>query len=399
MAEHHVTTHVAKYEPSSRAKTLAYAGIAIGVLTFVVGLLKNQERLWPAYLVSFFFFTCLSFGGLFFVAINHMAKAGWSAGIRRIAEAFTSFIPVALVASLVLALFGAKHLYPWADVERVATDAVLAGKQAYLNKPFTIVRWLIFGLGMMAFAKIIVGNSLKQDQDGREEHSVKNTAWSVGFAPFFAIGFSLFTVDLLMSLAPYWYSTIFGIYCFAGLFQSFLAAYVLVLLHVKNSGVVKGYVTTEHVHDVAKYLKAFTVFWAYIAFSQFMLIWYANIPEETEFYLMRAHGGWTMISMSLLVLRFIVPFLALLPRAAKRTDNHLILVSSLILVMQFVDIYWLVYPNFNEGHVAFGLWEVGMFLGFGGLFLLGLQKFMSTNSLVAVKDPRMKEALNHHVMY
>jgi hypothetical protein len=163
---------------------------------------------------------------------------------------------------------------------------------------------------------------------------------------------------------------------------------------------VTGYYTAEHIHDVAKFMKGFTVFWAYIAFSQFMLIWYANIPEETEFFILRSmDGGWMAISFGLLIFKFIVPFIALLPRGAKRNENHLILVSLLILFMQYVDIYWLVYPNFNENHVVVDFYTVGMLLGFLGILGLTMIKFYQKYGLVALKDPRMEEALHHHVTY
>lgn len=262
-----------------------------------------------------------------------------------------------------------------------------------------LIRLLIFGLGSIFFAYKLVGNSVKQDADGNESYTHKNVGLSVAFVLFFALSFSLFSVDLLMTLLPTWYSTIFGVYCFAGMFQSTAALLILVMLYMRKQGVVSGYFTIEHVHDVAKYMKAFTIFWAYIAFSQFMLIWYANIPEETEYYLMRAQGGWLTISMALLIFKFIVPFLALLPRAAKRNPSHLVLVCALILVMQYVDVYWMVYPNFNGNHVVFGFYEIAMLLLFVGLFLLTLGHFYKTKGVVAVKDPRMHEATHHHVAY
>jgi hypothetical protein len=390
--------HVGKFEPSQRLKTLAFAFCAIGLAGFLVGVLKNQERFWPAYLTAFFFVTCLGVGGLFWASINHIAKAGWSTSVRRLAEGFTSFIPWTIAGSMLL-LVGAKHLYPWTDANYIAGNYLVAAKTAYLNIPFMAFRLLLFGVGMWIFAKLIIGNSIKQDQSGDEKLTHKNVALSIGFALFFALSFSLFSVDLLMSLLPTWYSTIFGIYCFAGMFQSSLALFILILIYMKRNGFVSGYYTVEHIHDVAKFLKGFTVFWAYIAFSQFMLIWYANIPEETEFYLMRTMNGWMAISFGLLVFKFIVPFIALLPRWAKRTEAHLIAVCCLILVMQYVDIYWLVYPNFNDNHVVFGFYEIATLLGFIGLFMLTLMRFYSKHSLVAVKDPRLHEALNHHVTY
>lgn len=390
--------HVGKFEPSQKLKTVAFAFTVIGFAGFVVGLLKNPAGMWPAYLTAFFYVSCLGLGGLFWSAINHLAKAGWSTSVRRLAEGFTSFIPMTIAGSMLL-LVGAKHLYPWMDAEYISGNDLVAAKTAYLNVPFMAVRLLVFGIGMFMFAKCIVGGSIKQDADGDVKYTHKNVARSVAFVLFFALSFSLFSVDLLMSLLPTWYSTIFGIYCFAGLFQSSLALFILVMYYMKNKHFVSGYYTAEHIHDVAKFLKGFTVFWAYIAFSQFMLIWYANIPEETEFYLMRSMNGWMVVSAALLVFKFIVPFIALLPRWAKRTEGHLSAICVLILIMQYVDIYWIVYPNFNEGHPVFGFYEVSLLMGFIGIFMLLAMRFYSKNSLVAIKDPRLHEALHHHVTY
>jgi len=399
MAAHtHSHPEVKKFEPSQQHKTIAIALVAIGLIGMIVGVIREPGRAWPAYLTAFFFVTTLGMGGLFFTAINHVASAGWSSGIRRMAEGMTSFLPVMVIGSLVL-IAGLKHLYPWAQADLVAATPLLQSKVAYLNTGFLIVRLLIFGIGTLVFARMIVGNSIKQDQTGDESLTKKNLALSVAFILFFALSFSLFSVDLLMSLLPTWYSTIFGIYIFAGMFQASMAFLILILYFFKNSGHVKGYYTDEHIHDVAKYMKGMTVFWAYIAFSQFMLIWYANIPEETEFYIMRIQNGWMAFSVGLLLFRFIVPFLALLPRWAKRTEVHLKSVCVLILVMHYVDLYWLVYPNFNDNKVVFGFYEIALLLGFLGAFFLVLMKFFRQHSLVAVKDPRMQESLTHHVTY
>lgn len=398
MGHDHQEVVVRQFNIPQKLKSLSYALIGVGVLTLAFGLLKNQERVWPAYLVAFFYFATLSIGGLFWVAVNNLSKAGWSVTVRRYAEGATAFLPVVVLGSVFL-LLGMKHLFPWTRPEVLEHNPMVAAKTAYLNPTFFVIRMLIFGIGLLIFKKVIVGNSLAQDKSGDDQLTYKNIGWSIGFMPFYALGFSFFCVDLLMSLMPTWYSTIFGVYGFSGMFQSFAAFLAIVLILMRRHGYVKGYVTVEHQHDVVKYMKAFTVFWAYIAFSQFMLIWYANIPEETEYYLMRMNGGWTAISLGLLIFRFIVPFLALLPRGAKRNDNHVLLVASLILVMQFVDIYWMVYPNFFEGQLTFGFWEIGLFAGFAGLFLAILMHFYSKNSLVAIKDPRMHEALKHHVTY
>lgn len=385
-----------KFEAPQQLKTAIFAAMFIGFLGLAYGLFKAPDRLWTSYLVAFFYFSCLGLGGLFFISFNHAAKAGWSASIRRIAESFTSFLPAMFIGSLILIL-GFKYLYAWADPSQ--GYRMTGGKALYLAPWFVILRLVIFGIGCLIFKKILVGNSIKQDQNGDHALTHKNVGYSIGFIAFFAIFFSLFSIDLLMSLLPSWYSTIFGIYTFAGMIQSTMAVLALMIIWLKNSKWVSGYITVEHQHDVGKFMKGFTIFWAYIAFSQFMLIWYANIPEETEYYLMRSHSGWLAISVALLVFRFAVPFLALLPRDAKRNDMNLAAVSVLVLIMQYVDIYWLVYPNFFDGVPQFGFLEISIFVGFAGIFLKLLTGFMTKNNLVAVKDPRMHEALNHHVTY
>lgn len=385
-----------KFEAPQGLKTASFAFMFIGLITFILGFAKNPERLWTSYLTAFFYFASLAAGAMFFIAINYAAKAGWSASIRRFAEAMTSFIPVMLISSFVLIL-GFKYLYVWADASKL--PLLTGGKSLYLAPWFVTVRFVLFGLGLLVFRHLIVGNSIKQDVTGSHELTHKNTAYSVGFIAFFAIFFTMFSFDLLMSLLPTWYSTIFGIYCFGGAIQATFAVLAIMIVWLKNSKWISGYVTEEHQHDIGKFLKGFTVFWAYIAFSQFMLIWYANIPEETEYYIMRSLNGWMSVSFALLIFRFIVPFLVLLPRGAKRSDSILVSISVLVLVMHYVDIYWMVYPNFFDGVPQFSFWEIGIFIGFLGLFLMTMIKFFTKNNMVAINDPRLQEALNHHVSY
>jgi hypothetical protein len=386
-----------KYTPSQRTKTIYSVCIFLGVLLFALGLYKDQARTWHSFLTSYFFFFNLALGGLFFAAIQHVAKAGWSVNVRRFAEAMTAYLPYAALSTVVL-LFGANSLYEWLHPEVVAADKILQGKAAYLNLPFFLVRLVVFIGAWILFRRLIVGHSLKQDEDGREEHTVRNVALSVAFLLVFAITYSLFSVDTLMSLQPHWFSTIWGVYCFAGLFQSSLAALIIMTVMMMKRGLVRGLVSEDHLHDLGKFLKGFTIFMAYIGFSQFLLIWYANLPEETIFYLARSSGGWMAASLALFVFKFAVPFLLLLPRAAKRSPNHLILVSTLILVMQYVDIHWMVYPVFSD-HWVFSWYEIGTMLMLGGVFLWSVTGFLSRHNLVPVKDPRIEESVHHHVTY
>jgi hypothetical protein len=398
MANHssHQELKISKFEISSTMKIVLGAALLIGLATFVYGFLKDPDHMWPAYLTSFFFYASIASSGMFFVAFNYAANAGWSVSIRRFAEALTGFFPYMLGGAIVL-IAGFKYLYAWGTPEGL--HSLGGGKPTYLAPAFVIARLLIFGIGSWLFAKKIVGNSVKQDSSGDHQLTKSNAAFSVGYILFFALSFSLFSLDLLMSLLPTWYSTIFGVYCFAGGLQAAFAVIAIMIVILKNSKWISGYVNDEHQHDVGKYLKGFSVFWAYIAFSQFMLIWYANIPEETEYYIMRSLNGWMPISFAVLIFRFVVPFLVLLPRASKRSDSIMVGTSVMVLLMHYLDVYWMVYPNFFEGIPKFGLWEVGMLLFFGAIFIGSVLLFMAKNNLVAIKDPRMHEALNHHVTY
>ncbi len=391
-----------RFVATKGVKTLYTVCIFLGVLTLALGLIGKGQgssaRIWHSYLTSYFYFTNFALGGLFWVAVNNVANAGWSVNVRRIAEALTAFLPMAAAGAVVL-LIGSKYLYVWLDHHHVAQDYLLQAKHAYLNQTFFMIRLAAFFAIWMFFAKKIVGNSLKQDVTGEDKFTLKNVPLSVIFILLFALSYSLFSVDLLMSLQPHWYSTIWGVYNFAGMFQSTMAVMILICLFCMKNGWVRGLINENHIHDLAKYMKGFTIFYAYIGFSQFLLIWYANLPEETIFYLNRTQGGWMMMSFSLLIFKFAVPFLLLLPRWAKRTPSHLIMVSILILIMQYVDIHWMVYPNLDNSRVLFGWQEIGMFLGFLGLFVLSVTRFLEKNNLVPIKDPRIGESLVHEVTY
>lgn len=383
---------------SPRLKTLYSVAIFLGLLLLVATLIKNPERAWYSYVVAFFYFVSLAVGGLFFTAVQHVVKAGWSVNVRRICESFTSALPFAALGAVAL-FFAGHHLYEWLNPEAVKADALLAHKSSYLNQGYFGVRLFVFFGAWAWFGKVIVGRSLEQDRTGNESLTQKQVGTSIAFLLFFALSYSFFSVDSLMSLQPHWFSTIFGVYCFAGLFQATMASMILVILYLKKKGLLNGYVDENHLHDLGKFMFAFTVFWAYIAFSQYMLIWYANLPEETIFYMPRIASGWVTVSVALLVFKFVVPFLALLPRWAKRSPTHLGTVAVLILVMEYVDIYWLAYPNFSPEKAVFGLPEVGGILLFAGLFLFCVSRFLSRNQVVPYRDPRIHESMHHHVIY
>lgn len=383
---------------SARIKGICAVLMFIGIVTFAVTLMNNKDRAWHAYLVGYLYFFIIAIGGLFFTSIQHLTKAGWSVNVRRFCESFTSYLPVAAVGAVVLFL-GGPNLYIWFDKAKVAAEPILAHKAGYLNPTFFAIRLGLFFALWLLFAKKLVGFSLRQDKTGEDSLTTRTVPWSIAFLLTFALSFSLFGVDLVMSLQPDWFSTIFGVYLFAGLFQSTIAVMILLIQYCQRRGLLTGYVDENHMHDLGKFMFAFTVFWAYIAYSQYMLIWYANMPEETMFFLPRVAGGWMYVSIALLLFKFVVPFLALLSRRAKRNPSLLAAVAILLLVMQFVDLFWLVYPNFNSEEVMLGLPEVLIWGGFAGAFLFTVTRFLSQNPIVPVNDPRIQESLHHHVVY
>jgi hypothetical protein len=383
---------------SGRLKTIGAALLFVGVVTFVVMLLRDRERAWHAYLAGYWYFFALGIGGLFFTAVQHITRAGWSVNVRRFFEAQTAYLPFALVGGVILFAAG-PNLYEWMDKSVVAGDALLQHKSGYLNFGFFCVRTVLFFCLWLFFKAKLVGRSVEQDKSGDDNITRSSVGYGIATILVFAISFSLYSVDLLMSLDPHWFSTIFGVYCFAGMFQTSLAAITLLIVYTLKKGYLKGVVNENHLHDMGKYLFGFTVFWAYIAFSQFMLMWYANMPEETSFFIPRMTGSWTYVSLALIILKFIVPFLALLPRWAKRSPNHMAAVAILILITHYIDVYWLVYPNLNQEEVIFSLPEILIWGGFAGAFLLAVTRFLGKNNLVPVKDPRISESLHHHVTY
>lgn len=387
---------VDQYKMTPLTQKFVWVFIFIGIITMGLGLKMDAERIWHSYLTSFFFFTSLALSGLFFIAISNMTNAGWSVTFRRIPEAFTAFLPYAAIA-MIGVFIGGDFLFSWLDPQIAATDHLIHKKISYLNRNFWIIRSIIFFAIWLFFSWKIVGNSLAQDKDGDASRTRKNVPLSVAFIVFFALTYSFFSVDQLMSLDPHWFSTIFGVYAFAGLFQSGCAMMILFMIRMIQRGYLKSYVDENHVHDVAKYMFAFTVFWAYIAFSQYLLIWYANLPEETIFFIERMHGGWVWVSIFLILFKFIIPFLALAPRWAKRNFSYLPKICYLVLFTQYVDMYWLIYPNYNHDSPVLSGWEIGVFLGFLGLFLMAVNKFLAKHPVVPLKDPRAHEALHHHI--
>ena len=382
-------------EVTGRALIISVAAALVGIvgsLWLARSAAHGMERLLETYLVSFAFFLSISLGGLFFVLLQHCTRAGWSVVVRRVSEAVAS--NVLLMAVLVIpVLLGMNHLYHWSDTAAAAHDPILAAKAGFLNPSFFVIRVAIYFAIWISLAGFLFRTSVAQDRTGDPSLTRRMEKLSAPGMILFALSINFAAFDLLMSLDPHWFSTIFGVYYFAASVVAFFAVMPKILVALQTQGLLKNAVTVEHYHDFGKLLFGFVVFWAYIAFSQYMLIWYANVPEETEWFLKRQTGEWTTVSLILIFGHFLIPFLLLVSRFVKRRPMLLAITGGFVAAMCWVDIYWLVIPEFSPGVARFGLLDVLCFLGMSGLFSAALVLRLRRVSLVPEKDPRLAESL------
>jgi hypothetical protein len=367
-------------------------GIAVGGLALgAVAALTNRERFAFAYLVGFAFVTTIGLGALFFVLIQHLTRAGWSVAPRRQMEWLSGILPASAVLFLPIAAMAHGIYHHWMGPE-AAHDEALRQKAAYLNPTFFYIRAALF-LGTWALLALwFWRTSRAQDDSGDPKLTQKMEAGSAPAVLIFALTLTFAAFDWLMSLDPHWYSTIFGVYVFAGSTTSSLAVLALMTLALQQGGRMGKVSTVEHRHDIGKLLFGFTIFWAYIAFSQYMLIWYANIPEETIFYRHRWHGSWKTVSLVLMFAHFFIPFVTLLSRHVKRHPVGLAATSVLMIVAHYVDMYWLVMPNFEHEHIAPSWIDLAGLLGPLGVALLAVALRARKSPTYPLQDPRLAEA-------
>ncbi len=370
--------------------------IAIGAVTFLLEWRTDATRAYAAFLHNYFVFLCLGLAGTFFTAIHHLVGATWSVVIRRVADAFSSFLPVAFLLFLVL-LLGVPHIYIWSSsVAAQGEEANLIAKGGYLSSGLFAIRNLVYLAIWLLFAWLFRRNSIQQDETRDPALSRASLKLAPPFVLLFAITFTLASFDLLMSLEPTWFSTIFGVYCWAGLWQSGLAAITIVVILLRRQGALNGVVNRLHYHDLGKWLFAFAVFWTYIAFSQMMLIWYANLPEEIEWMIHRMYTSWGAVGIAAAALKFGVPFFALMHQKMKESETALLIVASGILLGQWLDIYWVVYPAFSPEAAVLSWNELGIGLGFIGLFGWTVQSFLARYPVAPHGDPLYMDSVRLH---
>lgn len=377
------------FEPDRRLLLRCKGLAAIGILVLAAGMFLSPQRAWLNFLLVSYYLLGAGLAGLVWIALQYVSGANWSTVLRRVPEAISGVLPIGVAGMLLLLVFHPR-LYPWAG----AGD--LAGfKHWWLTLPFVRIRALLYVAGWLLFAAAIIRASRRQDADGDLRYTRRNIRLSAAFLVFFAVSFWLASSDWIMSLEPRWYSTIFGFYNFAGLFLSGLALITLALIWLRRHSPLRYIVSSHHLHDMGKLLFAFSTFWAYLWFSQYMLIWYANLPDETVYYLERLHGYWQPLFVLNLALNWVVPFFALLPRSNKQNTGVLVKVCLVVLAGRWLDLYLMIMPAFSPAP-RIGLWELGAAAALLGIFALAFFAALRKASLIPLRDPYLAESLHHH---
>ncbi|TWU04960.1 hypothetical protein [Stieleria varia] len=396
---------------------LCIGGLVLLVIGMAVAMMAQTDDTMPrfgysAYLTAFLYCLTIAMGGMFFVLIQHLARAGWSVVVRRIAE-FLMFMVIPLAFLFVPILVGVYWggLYAWTS-ETFGQDAGVAesvwkAKSSYLNAGWFTLRAVVYFTIWIGLALYFWKGSVGQDETGERAATDRMQYWSGPATMAFALSLSFAAFDWGMSLAPMWFSTMFGVYIFAGGILSAHCAIALGAYVLQRSGAIKDEVTVEHYHDLGKYIFGFVFFWTYISFSQYLLIWYGNIPEETEWFYSRQHGGFGYLSIALIVFHWIIPFLGTMSRHVRRNPNLVAFWAAYILIVHFIDIYWIVMPEaralFIDGEVVhtvptFGgavgvIGSLMCVVGMVGLIIGLILKLASSTRVIAARDPRLAESI------
>lgn len=359
------------------------------------GYVDHEHAFWHPYLLNFAYFASLALGALFFVILHHLVRAGWSVTVRRLCENLS--MNIVFVAILAIPFFFSEvrgALWVWEDSFVREHDELVHAKAGYLDPGFFMIRIVVFFGVWALIAWFFRQRSVEQDRDGDLKHSHLLARIAPVAMLFFALSITFFAFDFLMSLDAHWFSTIFGVNYFAGGFMGAMALLALTAVTLQKRGFLQNAITKHHYHDLGKLTFAFMVFWTYTAFSQYMLIWYANIPEETGWYLIRQqNSSWITFSLLYFAGHFFVPFFFLLSRHVKRSPKALSIGCGWVLMIHWIDMYYLVMPPVRPFSPMPKMTDVGIFLAMGGLFVAGIVFWSSRASLLARRDPRLVESL------
>ena len=366
----------------------------------------NGTRFWAVLLQNAVYWLLIVNASMFFIGVTTLAMGGWQVALRRVPEAISSVVPVlgAIAFLILMAIVWGGHddIYLWVNKETVANDKIIKGKSGFLNPVFfsifsaiTIFLWSFLGNKMRSL-------SLKSDEDGPMDYETgnkwikKNILWAALFIVFFGLSVGSTIPWLwLMSIDTHWYSTMFSWYTFASSFVAGMSLIALFIVYLKNNGQLE-YVTEEHIHDIGKFMFAFSIFWTYLWFSQYMLIWYANIPEETGYFKIRVQGPYRGIFFLNLILNFACPLLILMKKSSKRNYTLLTFMAILIIFGHWIDFWQMVMPGTLYEHAEIMPFEFGIALLFIGIIMWRVGVYLSSHSLTVKNHPFLKESMIHH---
>jgi hypothetical protein len=401
-----------QFEIPSKMKTWAYALIGVGVLSFVIGLFtkgmgteEEKAVFLGTIMYNTIFWTLVCNASMFFLCATTMAWAGWPAAFRRIPEAISTMVPIfgtiTFAVLMYVVLTHNHHIYHWTDEAAVAADPILKGKSGFLNVKFFVI-WSTLAIALWSF----LGYRMRQLSSMADDAALggmtgaafikQNTVRAATFLVWFGLTVGSTIPWLwLMSLDAHWYSTMYSWYNFASTFVSGMALVALWLVYMKNKGYME-YATNEHLHDVAKFMFAFSVFWTYLWFSQYMLIWYSNQPEETTYFKHRVQGAYKGIFFLNLIINFVCPLIILMKRSAKRNYTLVTFMAVLIIFGHWIDYYQEVMGSISKEHVTLGWFDFGILSFFVGVMIFGVSKALASKPLVPKHHPFLKESIIHH---
>jgi hypothetical protein len=372
------------------AMVVGVAGLALCALGFVA----DREHFFRAYLLAFVFWIGIALGSLALSMVHHLSGGAWGVVIRRVLEAASRTLPFMALLFLPIA-FGMHELYLWADPEAVAQDAILQHKAPYLNVPFFLARAAIYFVIWSALAYLLSKWSLEQEQQGENGQALRMQRLSGLGLVLYALTVLFMSVDWIMSLDPHWFSTIYGILFMGGQGLSALAFTIAVAVLLSRTEPMSRVIVPAHLHDLGKLMLAFVMLWAYFSFSQFLIIWSANLPEEIPWYLRRMGGGWQWVGLALIFGHFVLPFVLLLSSDVKKGGRTLVGVAVTVILMRIVDLFWNIGPMHHEEHFGATWLDAAAPIALGGVWLALFLWQLRTRPLLPMGEPYLAEALEH----
>ncbi len=375
---------------SKKERNVLFALLAVG-LAGVIGGLIFSERFWAAFLLNSFYFLTIALGAAVFVAVNHISNSAWTSVLRRVPEAMMTYVPIGAL-TLFLIFFGRDVLYEWTHTTYSHHGHELVFKNAYLDTGFFFTRMFVYLAIWSVLIFLMKRESFRQDADGHLKHTDRSKVYSAIFLVLFGITFTFASFDWIMSVEPMFFSTIYAFYHIAGTFLGGTAAITVLIILLRRRGFLKE-VGDRQMHNLGKLVLGFATFWAYIWLCQYLLIYYANIPEETIYYYRRtATTGWWNLFILNLFLNWIVPFALLLPRKVKSNENWMLMACGIVLIGHWLDLYLMIFPAFFQ-NAMIGLVDLALPVGFAALFLITFVRSLDFERLIPRKDPYITESI------